>query len=88
MAFYVLDTGILFGMLKGDAYGKAAVEARGLDDPSAEVTASIATQAELRAFALRRQWQEKRLEALEALFRRIPFVPIEKPSLINAFAEP
>ena len=73
--------------MQGKPFAQAAVNTHGLNDPAAEVAASVASQAELLAFALRGQWQEKRRERLTALFRKVPFVPVEKPSLVHAFAE-
>lgn len=87
MALFVLDTGILLGVLKGAAYAGAAFEQHGLNAPDAEVVVSVVSQAELRAFPLRNGWGSEKIEKLETLLRRIPAVDISQPRIVASFAE-
>jgi tRNA(fMet)-specific endonuclease VapC len=87
MALFILDTGILLGVLKASAYASASFEHHGLNTPDAEVVVSVVSQAELRAFPLRNGWGAEKIEKLEALLRRIPAVDISQPRIVGSYAE-
>jgi len=87
MALFVLDTGILLGVLRGADFAKAAFERHGLNVPDAEFVISVVSQAELRAFPLRNNWGAERIEKLEMLLRKIPAVDINQPRILSSFAE-
>ncbi len=87
MPLYLLDTGILLGVLRGAPYAKAALDEHGLNTPEAECVASVVSHAELHTFPLRNGWGQDRVERLEDLLRKIPAVGVNKPSIIRGFAE-
>lgn len=87
MASYLLDTGILVGFLRGASYAETVAAECNLWDARTVSLVSVVSDAELRSFAIRRKWGQKKLEVLNELFRRIAHVPIEQPALIEKWAE-
>ncbi|MBI5095539.1 MAG: type II toxin-antitoxin system VapC family toxin [Candidatus Hydrogenedentes bacterium] len=84
---YLLDTTILVGLLQAAPYADYASKKYALWEISSAPIISVVTVAEIRSFSLRRQWGAERMERIEDLFRKIPQVPCNHPSVINKWAE-
>ena len=84
---YILDTNILIEYLRG--YQETADFLslnRCFEHPNTAII-SIVTQAELYAFAIKNNWGEKRINALESILNQLVIVPIDTKSLVKKYAE-
>jgi len=87
MSCFVLDTGIMIGLLRGAPYARYVLdEYQPFTAPSITVQ-SIVTLAELEAFGFRLKWGQKKMDALDELVRKIPQQDINHPAVIRQYVE-
>lgn len=86
MAHYVLDTGIVLGLIRGAGYAAYVRKRFSPSIPPNMASLSIVTVAEMRALALRRNWGDQKRAALDGLLRSTPIVDIRHDSVVNLFA--
>ena len=84
---YVLDTGIVLGLLRGAPYANHVLEThRPFSAPNLTVQ-SIVTVAELEALGFRLRWGEPKTAKLHELIRKIPQQDINHPVILRRYAE-
>jgi tRNA(fMet)-specific endonuclease VapC len=87
MARYVLDTGVLIGILRAAPYAEYINKKFSPLGPPNITAISVVTVAELRSLALQFRWGETKRNALDELVRRIPIVDINNEDILNRYAE-
>ena len=87
MSRYVMDTGIVLGLLKGASYARHVLDTyQPFAAPNLAVQ-SVTTVAELKALGFRRTWGQARLDKLDELVHRLPQQDINHPTIIRYYAE-
>lgn len=77
----------MIGLLRGAPYARYVLdEYQPFTAPSITVQ-SIVTLAELEAMGFRRQWEQKKMDALNELVRKIPQQDINHPAVIRQYVE-
>jgi len=90
MRYFLLDTNILLAYLRaGNRLFKAVSDENRLDEEDAFVMISVVNKGEVRSIALRNNWGEQRVQALEALLSQLVTVDANAANdlLLNAYAE-
>lgn len=82
---FVLDTGMLLGIITDAEWAQRARSECDLDDPQTLVTTSVVCHGEIMAISEKRQWGAKNREKLANLLYEIPAVGI-KQSILSAYA--
>ncbi|MBI5685849.1 MAG: type II toxin-antitoxin system VapC family toxin [Verrucomicrobia bacterium] len=87
MASYVLDTGTLLGFVRGAYYGEYVDQTYAPSQPPNIAVCSVVSIAEMRSFAVRLAWGAEKLARLDEILRGVPTVNINRPAIIEKFAE-
>jgi predicted nucleic acid-binding protein len=87
MSTYVMDTGIVLGLLRGSPYAKFVLENYQPFSAPQLALQSIVTLAEMEAMGFRRQWGANKQENLDKLLRKIPQQDINHPAIIRQYVE-
>lgn len=87
MATYVLDTGMLLGFVRGAYYAEYVDQTYAPSQPPNMAVCSVVSVAELRSLAVCHDWQAEKLARLEEILRGVPSVNINRPAIIEKFAE-
>ena len=84
---YVLDTGIVLGLLRAAPYAQHVLDTfHPFAAPNLAIQ-SITTVAELEALGFRRNWGKTKLDKLDELVRKIPQQDINHPAIIRQYVE-
>jgi tRNA(fMet)-specific endonuclease VapC len=87
MATFILDTGILVGYARGAPFAAYVDRTFGPSTPPNSALISIVTEAEIRSFATKNKWGERKTQVLDKLLLSTPTVSIEHPAILTRFAE-
>jgi len=87
MTTFVLDTGLLVGYLRGADYADYTERHFGVSTPQNFPVICVVSSGEVYSVALQFGWGEERLRRLGDLLRRIPFVDINSPQVIERYAQ-
>lgn len=82
---YVLDTSILLNLIRGKELGESIDAAYGLRAALYRHTISIVSHGELRVLAQRKQWGEKKSEALTLALAELVTVNLDSSAIIDAY---
>lgn len=85
--YYLLDTGVLLGYVRGADYAAHIDRTYHPADLPNIAVASIVSVAELRSMATCRSWGERKMLVLGEVLGRIPALDINHPDIIARFAE-
>lgn len=83
----LLDTSILLHVARGSTAAEIIDSRYQLKSRPEKPLISVVTSAEIRVFARRRAWGADKLARLEALLRELVVVDINRPSIIERYAE-
>jgi len=84
---YLLDTGVLLVLVRGQAIGKHIERTYGLSRLPQRPLASVVSKAEIRSLAQRNGWGDAKRAVLENLLANVVIVDINTDDVINAYVE-
>ncbi len=87
MSRYLLDTGIVLGLLRSTRYAEYVLDEYSPFSAPNLAFQSVVSVAELDAMGFRRKWGDAKLETLSHLVRKIPVQDINHPSILRHYAE-
>ena len=84
--FFLLDTGMMLGFVRGASWAARARAEYGFEDPETIIVTSVICQRELLALAEKRGWGEASRLELSRTLNRVPTLDINKQSILKAYA--
>jgi len=87
MAKFVLDTGIVLGLIRKSPWAHNAVEAYHVFDNANFVYISSITRVELMGMAYRLGWGAQKIDNLDKLLKRIPEIGINEKLIEDKYIE-
>ena len=86
MRSFILDTGILLGLTRGQQWAKGAFDLLELHDPETTVFTSVVCHGEMLALAEKKGWGEPKRRELGRVLAGLPQVDISKRDILKAYA--
>jgi len=83
---FLLDTGMLLGIIRNAQWARRARSDNHLDDSQALVTTSVVCHGEIMAISEKNQWGARKRADLAQLLFQIPTVGIKQEPILNAYA--
>ena len=80
---FLLDTGVLLGILKDAPWARRTRSDNHLDDSQTLITTSVVCHGEIMAISEKRQWGDKKHANLTQLLSEIPAVGIKQRPILN-----
>lgn len=87
MAFYLLDTGILLGYIRGAAFAEYIEAKYGVSQPPNIACVSAVTVGEIRSLALQLGWGNNKMQKLKEILKKVPSVEIGQQAILEKYAE-
>ena len=87
MATYLLDTGILLGLVRAAPYAAYANQKFAINQPPNISLMSVVSKGELLSLAMQLGWGIPRQQTLENLLRQIPQVDLNREPIFRRYAE-
>lgn len=84
---YLLDTGVLLTLVRGQALGRSIDQRFGLRAAKQRPLVCIVTHGELRVLARRNNWGRQKRAALQTTLDNLVTVDISHPAVIEAYVE-
>ena len=87
MTTYILDTGIVLGYVRGAGYAEYVEKKFAVSVPPNMALISVVTMGEIYSLSLQLGWREGKRKRLGELLRKIPYVDISAPQILEKYAE-
>ncbi len=85
--YYILDTGIILGIIRGADYAKYVKEKYRLESSDNIPLISIVTIGEIKSLAIKLRWGNNKLRELDSLLSEIANLDINYKEIIDRYAE-
>lgn len=85
--YYILDTGIILGIIRGANYARYAMKKYRLKSANNIPLISIVTIGEIKSLAIKLKWGDNKLRELDTLLSEIVNVDINHKEIIDRYAE-
>lgn len=83
---FILDTGLLLGIIRNAQWAQRARSENGLDDSQTLLVTSVVCHGEIMALSERNQWGATKRANLAKLLHDIPAVGIKQQPILRAYA--
>lgn len=84
---YLLDTGVLLGLITDTRWSQRTLEEFNLNDERTTVLTSIVSRGEITKLAVKRNWGERKLAKMDMYLRAYHQINIESSQIIDAYAK-
>lgn len=83
---FLLDTGMLLGIIKQAPWAQRTRSECNLDDQRTVVTTSVVCHGEIMAISEKRKWGDRKRAQLTKLLNEVPAIDINRQPILNAYA--
>ncbi|MEN9613144.1 MAG: hypothetical protein RLZZ628_3958 [Bacteroidota bacterium] len=84
---YVFDTNVLVHLIRQTADVETQLIRMGCFNPRNQIVISIASVAEIRAFAYRNRWGASKIQALDGFLNSVTSIAIDNEWMVDAYVE-